>query len=138
MKKYIALLLPISFVLSSTLLADIQVQNPWVRATTGKNTAAYMKLINTSDQEVKLVTASSAIANSTELHTVADNGSGLEMQKITAIRIPSKGSITLEPGKTHIMLLNLNRPLPEGETVPLTLHCSDGTQLEIYAPVRAK
>lgn len=138
MKKYVAFLITVGFVLSSTALAEIEVQNPWARATTGTNTAVYMKLINTSNQDVMLVSASSGVANQNELHAIVDNGSGLEMQKITGIRIPASGNINLEPGKTHVMLMKLNRALSEGENIPLTLTFDDGAQLEIYAPVRAQ
>ena len=60
------------------------------------------------------------------------------MRETTAISIPAKGNIFLEPGKTHLMLMDLNQPLSEEDVIPFTLHFSDGTRLNTNAPVKAK
>src|SRR3990167_10186045 len=135
MKKYLVWSLIVSMTLTTAAFAEIQVQNLWVRTSTGTTTAAYMKLINTSPQDVYLTNVSSPAAKSCELHTTSTTETGMQMQKISAIRIPANGNISLEPGHTHIMFMNLATPLLEGKTAPLTLYFSDGKQLELIAPI---
>jgi copper(I)-binding protein len=138
MKKYFTFLLATSLV-STAALAGIQVQDHWVRASTGSNTAAYMKLVNISNKDISLTGVYSPVSASGELHEVVDMGQGMQMQEISAIRIPSNGEIVLMPGKTHVMLMNIkDGPLTEGKTVPLTLVFSDGEELQLMAPVKAQ
>lgn len=133
-----------TFLLTASLLrtaafAEIQVQDHWVRASTGSNTAAYMRLINGSNKDVSLTKVYSPVSASGELHEVIDVGQGMQMQEISAIRIPSNGEVVLMPGKTHVMLMNIkDGPLTEGKTVPLTLVFSDGEELQLIAPVKAQ
>ena len=138
MKKHFIFLLTAHFV-SAAAIAEIQVQDPWVRASTGSNTAAYMKLINNSNKDAYLIDVFSPISASGELHEIIDMGKGMQMQKISTIHIPSNGEIVLMPGHTHLMLMGIkDGPITEGKTVPLTLVFSDGAELQLMAPVKAQ
>lgn len=138
MKKYFTFLLATSLI-STAALAEIQVQDLWIRASTGSNTAAYMKLSNTSDSDVSLINVSSPVSARAELHEIADVEGRKQMQEISAIHIPTKGNVSLEPGGTHIMLMALQTPLAEGQKdVPVTLVFSDGKELQLMAPVKAQ
>ncbi|MDZ4323115.1 MAG: copper chaperone PCu(A)C, partial [Alphaproteobacteria bacterium] len=120
-------------------IAEIQVQDHWSRDSNGPNTAAYMKLINTSNKDVYLTDVYSPVSASGELHEISDMGTGMHMEKISTIRIPTNGDVALMPGKTHVMLMNIkDGPLTEGKTVPLTLVFSDGEELQLMAPVKAQ
>ncbi|MGL4455795.1 MAG: copper chaperone PCu(A)C, partial [Plesiomonas sp.] len=57
----------------------------------------------------------------------------MSMQAVAQIAIPAKGTMILQPGGLHIMLLNLHQALPEGTTVPLTLTFDNGQQINIDA-----
>ncbi|MBL8676695.1 MAG: copper chaperone PCu(A)C [Alphaproteobacteria bacterium] len=138
MKKYFPLL-PVIGLVSTAAVAKIQVQNLWVRASTGPNTAAYMKLINTSNKEIYLTDVHSPVSASGELHEIIDMGKGMQMQKISTIQIPSNEEVVLMPGKTHVMLMNIkDSPLTEGKSVPLTLVFNGGEELQLMAPVKAQ
>jgi len=138
MKKYFAPFLAMSLV-STAVVAEIQVQDLWVRASTGSNTAAYMELSNTSDSDVSLINVSSPVSASAELHEIVDVEGRKQMQEISAIHIPAKGNISLKPGGTHIMLMALQAPLTEGQKdVPLTLEFSHGEKVQLTAPVKAQ
>lgn len=138
MKKYFASFLAMSLV-STAAVAEVQVQDLWVRASTGSNTAAYMKLINTSNKQVYLTGVYSPVSASGELHEIVDMGKGMQMQKISTIQIPSNEEVVLMPGKTHVMLMNIkDGPLTEGKTVPLTLVFNGGEELQLMAPVKAQ
>ncbi|MBX9621496.1 MAG: copper chaperone PCu(A)C [Alphaproteobacteria bacterium] len=138
MKKYFTFLFAISLV-STAAVAEVQVQDLWVRASTGPNTAVYMKLNNTSGSGVSLINVSSPVCASAELHEIADVEGAKRMQKISAIHVPAKGNTSLEPGGIHIMLMALETPLTEGQKdIPLTLEFSHGEKVQLTAPVKAQ
>lgn len=138
MKKHFIFLLTTHLV-SAAAIAEVQVQDLWVRASTGSNTAAYMKLINTSNKDAYLTDVYSPISASGELHEIIDMGKGMQMQKISTIHIPSNGEVVLMPGHTHVMLMGIkDGHLTKGKTVPLTLVFSDGAELQLMAPVKAQ
>ena len=101
------------------------------------NTSAYMTIRNTSDQDMTLAGAESAIATSVMLHASIMQEGMMRMEHLAAAAIPAGGELVLKSGGTHLMLLNLqSMPMP-GSMVPLTLRFGDGSQLELSVPVRS-
>jgi periplasmic copper chaperone A len=48
-------------------------------------------------------------------------GMVMKMRPLAGLDIPAGQPVTLKPGGEHIMLLDLNGPLREGQSFPLTL-----------------
>lgn len=73
-----------------------------------------------------------------ELHETVENEDGqMVMREIGGgFVIPADGSMTLEPGGNHIMLMDLTAPLAAGEEVTFTLTFSDESTYEFTAPVK--
>ena len=139
MKKSLALGLIVSSLYVTNASAEIKVYRPWVRATTGPNAAVYMKIVNDSKQEKKLTNIETKVSDRIELHTNQTNDNGTKtMQKLGFIEIPPDGNRDLEPGNQHIMLMKINRALPEGDNIHLTLDFDDGERVNVIAPVRTK
>ena len=100
------------------------------------NSAVFMTLTNPSDTPRALVSAQSPAAKTVELHTHVNEGGMMRMRRIERIEVPARGSVKLEPGGLHVMLIGLNDDLAPGSTVDLTLSFDDGNQVEVKAPVR--
>jgi periplasmic copper chaperone A len=69
-----------------------------------------------------------------------DGGMGngmVEMRQVPRITIPSGGTVSLEPGGYHVMLLELAEPLTEGATVTITLTFETAESRTVEAQVRA-
>ena len=58
------------------------------------------------------------------------------MQPIDGIEVPAGGSVSLEPGGIHIMLLELAEPLEAGTSFDLTLILDDGEEHQVSVEVR--
>jgi copper(I)-binding protein len=120
--------------------AQVQVKDPWVRATVPQQTAtgAFMQLSSPAD--ARLVSASSPVAGVVELHEMAMDKDVMKMRAVRAIDIPAGRGAELKPGGYHVMLMNLKAQMKEGEVVPITLvlEGKDGKRqtLEVKAPVR--
>jgi copper(I)-binding protein len=100
--------------------------------------AAFGELSNSSDQDITVVSAESDASSMLELHETVENDSGeMVMREIDGgFVIPAGGSLTLEPGANHIMLMDLTAPLMAGEEATFTLTFSDGSTFEFTAPVK--
>ncbi|TVP76160.1 copper chaperone PCu(A)C [Thioalkalivibrio sp.] len=100
-------------------------------------TAAYMTLGNRGDDDLTVVAAESPIAGTVELHEHLQDAAGvMRMRQVASLALPAGGSLAMEPGGFHLMLIGLHQPLAEGETVPVILHLADGRTLEVAAEVR--
>ena len=142
MKKIIRymLALTIIFISSSAFAADgIVVHNAWVRSAppNAKALAAYMQIINKSDEPRALKAVSSSKFGKVQLHKTEMRGGMMKMIHQKQLDIPAEGSLTLEPGGYHLMLMNPGSALIVGDQVDFELKFDNGQNLNINAPVRA-
>jgi len=140
MTNYLRLLLSALLLVSVTALqaTEITVDNPWIRAAppNAPALAAFMRLTNNTDKEIKLESVSGKGYERIELHRTVDVDGMMKMMKQSFIPIPAKGSTVLKPGSWHIMLIK-PESVPEMETnVALTLYFSNGVDIEINAKVK--
>lgn len=118
--------------------ADLQVEDPWVRAgpPTARVMAGYMTLRNPGDSDREIVRVSSPAFERVEMHQSRIEDGMARMIPQDALRIPAHGSLKLAPGGYHLMLFNPAAPLQPGDTVELTLQDAAGNRLQVSAPVR--
>lgn len=92
-----------------------------VRATaTAMSTAAFVN-INNLKQEAILIEARSDVADRVELHTHIIEDGIAKMREVESITLPAGEVVQLKPRDLHIMLMQLEKPLKEGEEVTITL-----------------
>lgn len=133
--------LAVAMTLGAIAHAQVSVKDPWVRGTVAKQTAtgAFMSL--TADEDARLVSATSPVAEAVELHEMSMDGGVMRMRTIPALALPAGKRVELTPGSHHVMLIGLKRPLSQGDVVPLrlTIEKASGQRatIEISAPVRA-
>ena len=130
----------IVLVFSSAFAADkIMIHNAWVRSAppNAKVLAAYMDIINKSDEPRALTAVSSSLFGKVEMHKTEIHGEMMKMVHQIQMEIPAHGSLTLEPGGRHLMLMYPKSVPLEGEQVDIELHFDNGLVLHINAPVRA-
>lgn len=113
----------------AVLAADVSVEAPYARAVppNASNSAAFMTLHNHSAESISLVSAESDVAEVAELHNHIDDDGVMRMRQVEQIEIPAEGSVALQPGSFHVMLLGLKHPLQPGDPVAIELHFSDGS-----------
>ena len=96
---------------------EVQVRDAWARpAEAGDVTAAYMTLRNTGAVGDTLKAARTAVARAAEIHRSSAGSDGvMQMRPVDDVFIPPGSSVAFEPGGYHVMLIDLQRPLVEGE-----------------------
>ncbi|WP_418060073.1 copper chaperone PCu(A)C [Pimelobacter simplex] len=123
----------------TTAEAALTVTDPWVKAAPSGMTAAFGTLVNEGTSDLTVASASTDVNEMTELHETVENedGSMAMRPKEGGFVIPAGGSLTLQPGGDHLMLMGLTKPLEAGTTVTITLTLGDGTTTEVEATVKA-
>lgn len=120
--------------------AQVTVEEPWVRATVAQQSAtgAFMRLSSKTD--TTLVQADSSVAKHVEIHEMAMENDVMKMRQIPGIALPAGQAVELKPGGYHIMLIELNQQVREGDHIPLTLtfEGADGKRetIKVEAPAR--
>ncbi|MCL9776944.1 copper chaperone PCu(A)C [Vibrio methylphosphonaticus] len=118
--------------------AAIDVNDAYARATAPNATtsAVFATIENTSDHARTLVKANSQAAAVVELHDVVMDGEVMQMRQVESIEIPANGHIMLKPGSLHIMLLDINEPLIETQTIDVELTFANGEVQVVTVPVK--
>nr|WP_233489831.1 copper chaperone PCu(A)C [Jannaschia rubra] len=117
---------------------DVVVENAWSRASIGTSRpgAAYMEVRNAGEEAVTLTGLQSDLAMVSEIHRVTTDDRGVSsMAPAGAIVIAPGETVAIAPGVMHVMLMQLQRPMREGESFPLTLNFSDGGEVPVPVPV---
>ncbi|MEP4485912.1 MAG: copper chaperone PCu(A)C [Halioglobus sp.] len=122
----------------SAQAGELELNGAWVRALppVQKMTAAYITVTNTGATEVELISGSSPIASTIEIHTSRMVDGYMRMEQLPGLKLAPGESATLEPGGTHLMLLGLKRMPTAGEVVTLCLTSSEQEQFCTDAPTR--
>jgi copper(I)-binding protein len=124
---------------NSTTAGDaVTIEDAWVKATDDDMSAAFGTLTNSGSTEVTIVSAETDAAGMVELHETVENESGeMVMREIEGgFSIPADGTLLLEPGANHIMLMGLTGALAAGDEVSVTLTFSDDSTYSFTAPVK--
>lgn len=137
MKK---LLLLSAMLLSTSLWADILIENPRSRvsAPTVKVGGAFMDITNNGDTDDVLISASTERSGKTELHnTVIDENGVMKMREMeNGIPIPAGKTVVLKPGSLHVMFMDLHEPFQLGQTYPLTLKFKNAGEKTVTVTVK--
>jgi hypothetical protein len=126
-------------VVSLPAFGQVEVSDAWMRATApGQKTAAgYMIIRNKSAQPERLVGGSSEAAAKLETHVSIKDGDIVRMREVKGYDIPAKGSFELKPNGSHLMLVDLKRPLKEGDKVPVVLKFEKSGDVKVDFEVRS-
>ncbi len=110
----------------------------WVKAASDM-TAVFGTVRNTSDRAVTVTGGSSDAAEKVEVHTMVKQPDGTMKMTVKegGLVVPPGGSVTLQPGGDHIMLIGLSSALANGDDVHLTLDSDAGQLDEWHVPVRS-
>ncbi|MCL2022301.1 MAG: copper chaperone PCu(A)C [Betaproteobacteria bacterium] len=139
MKLRLSMLLAAMLFAAHPAFAQVNIEEPWVRATVPeqKITGAFMKI--TSPVDAKLVGVRASLAGWAEIHEMAMIDDTMKMRQIPNLPLPAGTTVELKPGDFHVMLFELAAQAKEGDIVPLTLVIeTDGKEetVEVNAVVR--
>ena len=100
---------------------NVKINDAWIRAGKGKNTAAYFSITNDNDYLIEIKQAkSNGLARKIELHEtykeVIEGQEILKMRSVDKIVIPAHTTIEFKPKSTHVMCMGLQKQLEENNS----------------------
>jgi copper(I)-binding protein len=116
---------------------ELTVADAWVRPpmAADRPAAGYMTITNPGAEADALVGATTAVADMVEIHRTTTMSGMTGMEPVEAIHVPAGGTVTLEPGGFHLMLMGVDDLTP-GDTVELELTFEKAGKVVVTAEVR--
>jgi len=103
---------------------DLVITQAWSRATPGgaKIGGGYVTIENKGSQPDRLIGGSADVADRVQLHEMAVSNGVMTMRPLEKGLVIAPGkTVKLAPGGYHLMLVDLKRPLKQGDKLPITL-----------------
>jgi copper(I)-binding protein len=122
----------------SFTLGDITVTDAFTRATLpgAKSGGGFMTITNAGATADKLVGATTKSAKLTQVHQMRMEGDVMKMNEVEGgLEVPAGGSVTLEPGGYHVMMMGLVQALHEGACLEVTLQFQTAGELPVMLSV---
>ena len=119
---------------SASAPAELTVRDQWVKsADNGAMTAAFGTLVNGTDHDLTVVSATSTMSPM-ELHEMAmQDGKMVMRPKQGGFVIKAGGTHDLSPGGDHLMLMKPSQAIQPGDEVSFTLTLADGKTMTFTA-----
>jgi len=121
-------------------LGDLTIDHPWSRATPpgAKSGSAYFTVANAGNEPDRLVSVTTEIAETTEIHEVTMKDNVMTMRAVPGgLVVPAHGEIALKPGSYHLMLMGLKQPLVKGTPFKGTLTFEKAGKIDVSFAVDA-
>jgi len=98
--------------------------------------AAFLTLVNDTEEPERLLRAHAEIAEATEIHETTIVDEVMRMGPVSHVEIPAGGEVVLKPGSYHIMLIGLLQDLEVGDRFDVTLTFEKSGTISVEAKVR--
>jgi copper(I)-binding protein len=122
---------------AATSALGVTASDAWVKTAPSGMTAAFLTLTNSTGTAQVLVSAVTPVAASVQLHETVEQGGQMVMrEQKDGIPVPADGTVVLEPGGQHLMLMGVTAPIKPGDLVPFTLTFASGGTLTFSATAK--
>jgi copper(I)-binding protein len=105
--------------------AQTRVDDAWVRATVAGQPSSGAFMTVTASSDSKLLSVQSPVARLVQIHEMSMKDDVMKMQQAQSVALPAGKAVSFDPHGYHIMLMDLNAQIKEGDKVPLTLTVED-------------
>lgn len=100
---------------------DPIVSNAWVGESVPGQTTATLQLTMTTIKAVKLLSVSSPVAESIEIHNLMMNKGAMKVKVITNLQLPDHQTTLFGTHGIFLMMKGIKQPLTIGEHIPVSL-----------------
>lgn len=116
----------------------VTIADAWVKAATTGMSAAFGELHNSGTAPATVVSVTSPASAAMELHETVANESGEMVMRPRegGFIVPAGGTLTLQPGGNHLMLMDVTSPIKAGDEVDFTITFGDNSTLTFTAPAK--
>lgn len=122
---------------SQTTQAPIEIRNAWSPLTPPGATVAAVYAEVSARQADTLLSASSTVAETTEMHSTLEENGMMHMRPVHELALQAGETVRFAPGGMHLMLTGLHQALPADAQFPLVLHFAKAGDVTVTVQVRA-
>ena len=121
-----------------TLSGNLEIADGWVRpGKAGMMSAAYFNLTNSTTVTDTLFSVSSNVTTTTQIHKSYKTEDGLMgMKEQEFVPLPAGETVAFEQGGLHVMIIQPEMDLVEGDSIIFTLEFSSSEGFEVKLPVK--
>lgn len=119
---------------------DVEIDHPWSRPTPPgvPMGVGYMAITNHGDSDITFTSASTSRAESVSIHESTTKDGTMSMRPLKeGLTIPAGETVELKPHSYHVMLEELESPLKEGESIPLTVNFDGADTMDVELNVES-
>lgn len=116
----------------------ITIEGAWARpAGEGRISAAYFLISNFEEEPDTLISVQSDAARMVEVHeSYQQEDDMVGMREVPELEIPANSTVRLEQGGLHVMLIQLEQALTEGDEIELVLEFAIAGEQTLSVPVQ--
>ncbi len=120
--------------------SGIEITDAWARPGRINGVSAiYMHVLNGSADTDTLISLSSSAAGLVELHETYElDNDMMGMREAENPIFPGRAVVSMQPGGLHIMLMQLNPALNEGDEISLILNFALAGEISVTVPVQSQ
>ncbi len=115
-------------------VGSLKIGHPWARATPkgAPVGGGYLSITNTGSEPDRFIGGSSQISKKFEIHAMSMDHGVMKMRELgDGLEIQPGQTVTLKPGGYHVMFVNLNQPLKQGDKIPATLDFAKAGKVQV-------
>lgn len=115
----------------------IETHNAWMRPTDmGENGSVYFELHNHGSEADELLSVTTDVAQSVEIHESKMEGDVMNMDMLTSLPIDGYADIAFKPGGLHVMLVNVNKDFKLDDEFQIVLHFKTHEDITVHVIVK--
>lgn len=119
--------------------AAVTVTDAYIPQPASDTSAMFGTITNSGTEAVTLTTGSVEGVGMVQVHEFVTEDNKQIMQEMpNGLEIPAGGSVTLQPGGYHVMMMDVTADWQVGDEVPVTLEFTNNETVEVTAVVKAR
>ncbi len=118
----------------------ISIEKPWAKAMLpgAPAGAGFLTIHNNSGEADRLLAASSPASGRVEIHSMVMDNGVMKMRPVEGgLELPKGETVELKPGGYHLMMMMVDKPFAEGESVKVTLKFEKAGAIDVDLMVMA-
>lgn len=118
--------------------SELRIEGVWARTTPlpHGNSALYFTVVNPLAQPDRLVSVRTDQGLAETHESVVESGISKMLARPEGYIVPAQGTLLLEPGGKHVMILGVLNPLAVGSTISATLTFENAGEITLNVPVQ--
>jgi len=118
-------------------VGELHILQPWSQElpANAPTVAVYFTLDNQGMNADRLLGVDTPVAGEAQMHAHVDQDGMMKMQKVDSVTVAPGSRVAFAPMGYHVMLLQLNGPLRDGQFFPLTLHFEKAGDISVDVDV---